>query len=84
MGGNSIPQNAVERKGYMNLKEIMAEQKISAKQLSGQIGVSQRRLEGWMYGEREPSIRHLIALADALQCSVDRIVGREEWSDPTG
>ena len=61
----------------MNLKTIMAEQKISAKQLAEAVGVSQRRLEGWMYGEREPSIRYLIAIADTLNCTIDELIGRK-------
>ena len=65
----------------MNLKTIMSEQKINAKQLAEQIGISQRRLEGWMYGEREPPIRYLIAISDALGCSVDRLVREEDQKD---
>lgn len=61
----------------MKLKALMEERNLSASELAEAIGVSQRRLEGWMYGEREPSIRYLIAIADTLNCTVDELIGRK-------
>lgn len=61
----------------MKLKALMEERNMSASELAEALGVSQRRLQSWMYGEREPPIRYLIALADALCCTVDELIGRK-------
>ena len=61
----------------MKLKALMEERNMSASELAEALGVSRRRLEGWMYGEREPSIRYLIAIADTLNCTVDELIGRK-------
>ncbi|MBR2853933.1 MAG: helix-turn-helix transcriptional regulator [Clostridia bacterium] len=58
----------------MNLKAMMKERKIKARDLAAAIGVTERQVRGWMYGESEPGIRHLIALADALGCTVDQLI----------
>ncbi len=58
----------------MNLNSIRKNKGISQKELAEAVGVTERRLQGWEYGEREPDIRHLIALADALECTVDQLI----------
>ncbi len=68
----------------MNLKAMREERQISLEELAEAVQVKPRTLRAWEYGEREPDIRHLIALADALQCSIDRLVGRAERSDLPG
>ena len=62
----------------MNLKAMMKDRKIRAGELAAKIGVTERQIRGWMYGESEPGIRHLIALADALGCTVDRLIRKGE------
>lgn len=62
----------------MNLNCIRKSKGISRKELAERVGVTERRLEGWEYGEREPDIKHLIALADALECTVDQLVRDEK------
>jgi len=58
----------------MNLKKLMNEKGVSAAELADALHVSKRRVEGWMYGEREPNIHYLIGLAAALGCTVDELI----------
>lgn len=58
----------------MNLNSIRKAKGISQKELAVAVGVTERRLQGWEYGEREPDIRNLIALADTLGCTVDQLI----------
>lgn len=58
----------------MNLNSIRKSKGIGRKELAERVGVTERRLEGWEYGEREPDIKHLIALADAMGCTVDQLI----------
>ena len=58
----------------MDLRAAMKARHVRPKQIADALGVSVRRVGGWMYGEREPCIRHLIAIADVLQCTVDELV----------
>lgn len=58
----------------MNLKAMMKEKKISARELAVKTGATERQIKGWMYGESEPGIRNLIALADALECTLDQLI----------
>lgn len=57
---------------------------MSVETLAAKIGVSVRRLTSWEYGEREPSIRYLIALADALECTVDALIRPKKEGDGIG
>ena len=65
----------------MNLKSIRKAKGISQKELAVAIGVTERRLQGWEYGEREPDIQHLISLSDALECTVDQLIRPGEGGD---
>lgn len=46
-------------------------------QLAKKAGLCKRALESWERGERMPSLPGLLSLADALDMSLDALVGRE-------
>ena len=43
------------------------------------IGVQDYTIGNWERERSEPSIEHLIKLADYFQCSVDELLGREDY-----
>lgn len=63
------------------LKELRTSKGLSQKQLSVEIGVSDRGIQRYEYGEREPSMSTLIALAEYFQVSIDYLVGRTDKPD---
>ena len=58
----------------MNLKAIREARNMSREALAEAVGVSLFTLRNWEQGQREPSIAHLVDLADALGCTVDALV----------
>ena len=62
----------------MDLKAIRNERSMSREALAEAVGVSVFTIRNWEQEQREPDIAHLIALANALDCTIDRLVGRTE------
>lgn len=60
------------------LKTLRERQKMDRKTLAELIGLSKNVIGQYESGEKEPSVRTLIALADYFQVSVDYLLGREE------
>lgn len=46
-------------------------------ELAEEIGVNQRTVSSWEKGQRWPTLFTALAIADALDCSIDELVGRE-------
>ena len=67
----------------MRLKEIRTEKGKSREDLARDVGVSIFTVRNWEQGQREPRIHQLIALADALGCSVDDLVRERNGGDET-
>ena len=59
----------------IHLKES---RQILQKNIAAQIGISLRSYQRYEYGEREPSLSVLIALADYFDVSLDYLVGRSD------
>lgn len=53
------------------LKEIREKQKLSQKQLAEKAGIGQQTISNWENGIREPLWSNLLALAQALEVSLD-------------
>ena len=64
-----------------NLKALRKQKGMSTEALAAKIGISVRRLKSWEYGEREPSFRFVIALADVLECTVDELIRPKKDGD---
>jgi YrbI family 3-deoxy-D-manno-octulosonate 8-phosphate phosphatase len=58
-----------------NLRHLFAQSPDAAAQLAAKAGVTPASLSSWAEGSSEPSLQALMALADALQMSVDRLLG---------
>lgn len=60
------------------VKKIRTERKISQPKIAEEIGVTTRQYQRYEYGENEPPLSVLIALADYFDVSLDYLVGRSE------
>lgn len=61
-----------------NLKKLRQENNITQKQLALSVGMSERGIQNYELGEREPSLTVLIKLADYFNISIDYLVGRTD------
>lgn len=60
------------------LREVRMERKRTQQQAADAINVSLRSYQKYEQGIREPSFSTLVALADFLEVSTDRLLGREK------
>ena len=58
-----------------NLKTLRSEKDMTQGELAGKIGVSQKTLSSWETGRTEPNIGEVIALCDALGCTLEKLTG---------
>lgn len=61
------------------LKEIRMENGLSRKQLAEMCGTCVRNLSYWELGQRECDFNMLIKLANALDVTVDYLIGRTDF-----
>lgn len=59
------------------IRKARIERKFSQHFLAHKSGLAQAAISFWENDKREPSVAHLILLADALCISLDELVGRE-------
>lgn len=59
------------------LKMIRRDLELSQRQLAKLSGVPQTSISTWELNKSVPSLDALYSLADALQCTVDYLIGRE-------
>ena len=60
------------------LREIRVERNMKQQTLADAVNIALRTYQHYEKGDREPSLSTLIALADALDVSVDELLGRTE------
>lgn len=66
-----------------HLKEIRQAKKMSGKRLGDMVGVSEFTIYNYEAGRREPPLDVLVAIADALDVSLDLLVrGKEKEPSP--
>lgn len=58
------------------LKKLRTERKISATQLAKKIGITSQTIYQWEWDIAEPRLSFLVWIADALDVSLDELVGR--------
>lgn len=61
------------------LKELRLESDFSRRELAEKVGTLERNLSYWELGQRECDFDMLIKLADALNTSVDYLIGRTDF-----
>lgn len=59
------------------LKQMRERRRISRGTLSELCGLSKSVISKYEKGERDPTLRSLICLADFFECSIDYLVGKE-------
>jgi len=65
-----------------NLAKLMADRGLSQSTLAAKAGITQPRISGYLTESKYskfPSLKILIALARALRCSIDELVGLEPF-----
>lgn len=62
-----------------NLKLLRAERKLSQRDLSKLLGVTQQCISEWELTKTEPTLTYLCKLADIFEVKLDVLCGREEW-----
>ena len=61
------------------IKDLREERQLSQYQLALALNLPRYILSNIEQGRTEPNIDHLIKLADYFQCSVDELLGREDY-----
>lgn len=59
-----------------NIKRIRKLNNLYQKELADKVGTSSQVISNWERGYTKPNDEDLISLADALNCSVDELLGR--------
>lgn len=65
------------------LDEVLKELQVTTKKLAEMTGISQRTLEGYRAGRREPSLSAGLKIADALGVDPHRLVKDAEPTETT-
>ena len=60
------------------LKELRIERQLSQIELADLLSTGQSSISAWERGEREPLAHQLVDLANALECSVDYLLGLKD------
>lgn len=63
-----------------NLKAKRKEKGIKQSELANILGLSIQTISGYETGYAQPQIETLIAIADFFQCTVDELLGREDYA----
>ena len=62
----------------MNLKKIRTKKEISQTELAYAIKTNPNNISRYENGEREPDIKTIIAIAKALECTIDELLAESE------
>lgn len=60
------------------IKQLREEQGFSQRALAKKIGASPKAVNFWESGKVDPSAKFICLLADALECTADYLLGRED------
>lgn len=61
----------------LKLRELREAKGLSQRKVADSIGVTPGTVALWELGMRNLSMRNLIALANLLDCTIDRLLGRD-------
>jgi len=61
------------------LREVRKDTGMSQSEVASEIGVTKSAYANYEQGIREPSLKVLIAICDALDVSCDYLLGRDDW-----
>lgn len=63
----------------LKLRELRKEKQITQQELAKILNLSIQTISGYETGYAQPTIDTLIAMANYFQCSVDELLGREDY-----
>lgn len=63
------------------IKQRMALLELNQMQLAKIVGVTQGTMSRWMNDEAQPAANYLLTLADTLEVSIDRLMGRDSLAN---
>ena len=69
----------MENKFNSRLRTLLAEKKISQKDLAQSINVSQACVTYWVKGEKQPTAENIYATAKVLDTTADFLLGLSEY-----
>src|SRR5688572_25324226 len=67
-----------------NLQRFRELRELTQSQLGARAGIAPASVSHFETGQRVPSLESLLRLADALEVSLDVLVGRARWGEPQG
>ncbi len=60
------------------LSELMEEKEWKSEEVSQKLGIAGSAVRAWLRGEKLPSLKNIVLLADLFGCSLDFLAGRKE------
>lgn len=68
-----------------NLRHLREQNKLTQKALAQKLHIKRSTLSKYETGDREPGLKTLVKIADVLEVSVDKLLGRNptNYSNPT-
>lgn len=60
------------------LRAEMGDKKVSQAELAHRTGISRQQIHGYYHGKAWPAVRHLLAIANALDTSAASLIERAE------
>lgn len=64
----------------LRLKEFRISKGVDQKTLGEILNIGNGTISNWEVGRTEPSLEYLKKIADYFQCSVDELLGREDYA----
>lgn len=61
----------------LKLRELREAKGLSQRSVAAEINVSPSAVAQWELGQNDPSMKNIHALADLLDCTTDRLLGRD-------
>jgi len=61
------------------LKELRTEKNLGQVALAKKIGTGKSSISSWELGQRDPTLTHLLAIADFFDVSLDYLAGRVDY-----
>ena len=61
------------------IKEFMAEKNFNIKDFAEYVNIPRRTVNGWLVDNKMPRIDYLYQIAESLNCTIDYLVGREDF-----
>jgi transcriptional regulator with XRE-family HTH domain len=64
-----------------NIKRMLRKKKMSRRELGDLLGVCERSISRYIYGEREPNLSQLVKMSDIFGVSLDWLITGKESAD---